>query len=189
MRTLSDSFFVARFTPVAQFVGLIWAVFLIDACLPFLHLSSFGIHPRTLPGLAEILTAPFLHANLAHIVANTSGLLFLGWLCAWPTPATFYLATLGSLVGSGIAAWALGAPHSVHLGASGLVFGYAGFLMSRGIYARSIPSALTGLLVAFSYGLSMLWGILPLTPGVSWQCHAGGLVGGALSAKWLSSRK
>jgi membrane associated rhomboid family serine protease len=173
----------ARVALLALFVGSMWAVFFLSAALPFLNLNRHGVVPRSLGGLQGILFAPWLHASLGHIAVNTSGLLVLGWLCLWPRIANFWHATLGAMLGAGCCAWLFGAPDSVHIGASGLVFGYAAYLVGRGYYTRNIVSILVALLVASSYGLTMLFGVLPLYSGVSWQSHIGGALGGVLAAR------
>lgn len=169
-------------------VGSMWLVFLVDAALPFLHLSRLGVTPRTLSGLLGILFAPWLHANLGHLMANTGGMLVLGWLAMWPDGKGFFQATLGAMAGAGLCAWLLGAPGSVHIGASGLVFGYAGYLVARGWYTRGVGSLAVALFVAMYYGFSMLVGIMPLYPGVSWQSHVGGVLGGILAARLFQQR-
>jgi membrane associated rhomboid family serine protease len=173
----------ARVLLLAQFVGSMWLVYFLSAALPSLHLERHGVVPRTISGLQGIVFAPWLHESLGHIVANTSGLLILGWLCMWPRIANFWQATIGGMLGAGLCAWLLGASYSVHIGASGLVFGYAGYLVARGFYTRNIVSILVALFVASSYGLSMLFGVLPLYSGVSWQSHIGGALGGILVAR------
>jgi membrane associated rhomboid family serine protease len=173
----------ARVMLLACFVGSMWAVFFVSAALPFLHLDQHGIKPRSFSGLQGILFAPWLHAGLWHIVANTSGLVVLGWLCTWPRLANFWQATAGAMLGSGLCAWLLGAPGYVHIGASGLVFGYAGYLVARGFYTRNFIAMLVALFVAFTYGLSMLIGVLPVNPYISWQGHLGGAIGGILAAR------
>ena len=157
----------ARILLLGLFVGSMWLVFFLSAALPSLELNRHGVVPRTLGGLQGIVFAPWLHAGLWHIVANTGGLLILGWLCMWPRIANFWQATLGAMLGAGLCAWLLGAPDSVHIGASGWVFGYAGYLIARGYYVRNIVSMLVALFVASSYGLVMLFGLLPIYPGVS----------------------
>jgi len=176
----------ARFMLLACFVGSMWVAFFVSALLPWLHLSHHGVMPRTGVGLLGILVAPWLHASFGHLVANTGGLLVLGWLCMWPRIENFWEATAGAMLGAGLCAWLLGAPYSVHIGASGLVFGYAGYLVARGYYARSFGAMAVALFVISTYGLSMVFGMLPLYPGVSWQSHVGGVVGGVLIAR-LSS--
>jgi membrane associated rhomboid family serine protease len=173
----------ARVLLLAAFVGSMWLVYFLSAALPFLHLHRHGVVPRTLTGLQGILFAPWLHASLVHLIANTSGLVILGWLCMWPRIANFWQATFGAMLGAGLCAWLLGAPYTIHIGASGLVFGYAGYLVARGYYTRHILAVLVALFVAASYGLTMLFGLMPLYPGVSWQSHLGGALGGILAAR------
>jgi membrane associated rhomboid family serine protease len=182
----SDSLFVqlkARGLVLAAFVGSIWLVFFLSVALPFLHLNRHGVVPRTLGGLQGVLFAPWLHASMMHLIANTGGLLILGWLCTWPRIANFWQATFGAMLGAGLCAWLLGAPYTVHIGASGLVFGYAGYLVARGYYTRHVLAMLVALFVAASYGLTMLFGVMPIYPGVSWQSHLGGALGGILAAR------
>ncbi len=184
--SISDSLFAklrARILLLTAFVGSMWFVFFLSSALPFLHLNRHGVVPRTPGGLQGILFAPWLHANLMHIVANTGGLLVLGWLCMWPRIANFWQATIGAMLGAGLCAWLLGAPYTVHIGASGLVFGYAGYLVARGYYTRHLFAMLVALFVAASYGLTMLFGLMPIYPGVSWQSHLGGVLGGILAAR------
>ncbi|NKJ50843.1 rhomboid family intramembrane serine protease [Burkholderia sp. SG-MS1] len=179
----------ARVALLALFVGSMWAVFFLSVVMPFLNLNGHGVAPRSLGGLQGILFAPWLHASVGHIAANTGGLLVLGWLCMWPRIANFWEATAGAMLGAGLCAWLFGASGSLHIGASGVVFGYAGYLVARGYYTRKIVSILVALLVASSFGLSMLFGVLPLYPGLSWQSHLGGLLGGVIAARLGSSRQ
>ncbi|MFP3637703.1 rhomboid family intramembrane serine protease [Paraburkholderia sp. SIMBA_054] len=177
-----------RATILACIVGSMWAVWAVSAALPFLHLTQYGVVPRSARGLIGIFLAPWLHVSLAHILANTGALLILGWLCMWPTIRDFYRATVAGMLGAGAAAWLLGAPHSVHIGASGLVFGYIAFLIARGWYTHSPLSIVVALLVALSYGASMLLGVLPLTPGISCQSHLGGAIGGFFASRLTAAR-
>ncbi|AOJ72866.1 MULTISPECIES: rhomboid family intramembrane serine protease [Burkholderia] len=125
----------------------------------------------------------YTDASLRHLLANIGGVLVRGWLCMWPSTAGFWRATVGRLLGAGASSWLLGAPHSVHIGASGLIFGYAGYLVARGLYTRRILSVLVAMFVVWCHGMSLLYGVLPLTPGVSWQGHLGGAIGGLLMAR------
>lgn len=188
----ADSLFAqlrARVLLLAAFVGSLWLVFFLSAALPFLHLSRHGVVPRTFSGLQGILFAPWLHASMMHLAANTGGLLILGWLCTWPRIGNFWQATLGAMLGAGVCAWPLGASYTVHIGASGLVFGYAGYLVARGYYTRHVLAMLVALFVAASYGLTMLFGVVPIYPGVSWQSHLGGALGGILAARAAAQRR
>jgi membrane associated rhomboid family serine protease len=177
-----------RVVVLALFVGSIWLAFLVSAAFPGLHLYRHGVVPHTISGLQGILFAPWLHASLGHIMANTGGLLILGWLCMWPRIGNFVTATIGAMLGAGLCAWLLGSPHSVHLGASGLVFGYAGYLIARGFYTRNLLAILVAACVALTYGLTMLFGLFPIFPGVSWQSHVGGALGGIVAAR-IGARK
>lgn len=186
-KSVSD--FETRIVVLGLFVGSMWVAFIVSVALPSLDLDRHGIVPRTAYGLQGVVFAPWLHAGLGHIMANTGGLVVLGWLAMWPRVSNFVEATVGAMLGSGLCAWLLGAPHSVHIGASGLVFGYAGYLVARGFYIRNVLAILVALFVAFSYGMSLLFGVLPLYPGVSWQCHLGGALGGILAARWAAGKR
>ncbi|CAD6561988.1 hypothetical protein LMG27952_07644 [Paraburkholderia hiiakae] len=173
----------ARAMLLGLFVGSMWVTFLVSVAIPFLHLNRHGVVPRTLGGLQGVLFAPWLHASFLHIMSNTPGLIVLGWLCMWPRIANFWQATAGGMLGAGLCAWLLGSPYTIHIGASGVVFGYAGYLVAYGFYSRKFIPMLIALFVACSYGVSMLFGVLPLTPGVSWQSHLGGAIGGIMAGR------
>ena len=147
-------------------------------------LLSFGIVPRTVLGLRGILFAPFLHANLNHLLSNTIPVVVLGWLVMLRDSRHFGRVTLAAMLGSGICSWLFGAPGSVHIGASGVIFGYLGFLMVAGWYARTFGSVILSLGVTAAWG-GLVLGVLPTVPGVSWQGHLGGFVGGVLAARAL----
>jgi membrane associated rhomboid family serine protease len=167
-------------------VGALWTTFVVNAALGG-SLLQFGVVPRTERGLLGVLFAPFLHGNLQHLMANTIPLLIFGWLVMLRDHRHFALVTLAGALGSGAASWLLGAPGSVHVGASGVVFGYFGFLLLAGWYARSVTSVALSVLVAVLWG-GMIAGVLPGTPGVSWQGHLGGLLGGVLMARAFRQR-
>ncbi|MBL0171105.1 MAG: rhomboid family intramembrane serine protease [Gemmatimonadaceae bacterium] len=145
-------------------------------------LLPYGIVPRSVTGLRGILFAPFLHANLAHLTANTGSFVVLGWLVMLRDKRHFGRVTLAAALTSGITSWLLGAPGSVHIGASGVIFGYLGFLMVSGWYARTFASIGLSIGVTAVWG-SLVFGVLPNMPGVSWQGHLGGFIGGVLAAR------
>lgn len=171
----------AQITTLGASVTALWATFGVNVLLGG-ALLRFGIVPRTTDGLVGILAAPFLHANLAHLVANTVSFLLFGWLVMLRDRRHFGVVTLFAMLGSGLLSWTLGAPGSVHIGASGVVFGFFGFLLLAGFYARSAGSILLSLGVAVLWG-GTVFGVLPGTPGVSWQGHLGGFLGGVLAAR------
>ncbi|TDV26836.1 rhomboid family intramembrane serine protease [Paraburkholderia caballeronis] len=173
---------------LASFVGSIWAVFIVSTAFPGLRLDSHGVRPRSFAGLEGILFAPWLHGNLAHIMANTGGLVILGWFTMWPRISGFWAATIGSMLGAGLFAWVLGAPDTIHIGASGIIFGYAGFLVARGWFTRNVLALVVAVSVMVFYGATMLVGVLPLYPFISWESHLGGVVGGVVMARVVSVR-
>jgi len=168
-------------TVLGSSVATLWLVFGVDAVLGG-ALLQFGIVPRSVDGLRGIVFAPFLHRDLAHLTANTASLLLLGWLVMLRDPRHFALVGLSAAVGAGLLCWLLGAPNSIHIGASGVIFGFLGFLIFAGWYARSLASVALSILVIALWG-GLVFGVLPGAPGISWQAHLGGFLGGALAAR------
>lgn len=170
------------------FTALLWIIEIADLFVFGGRLNAFGIRPRSLEGLEGILFMPFLHGNFAHLAANTLPFLTLGWLIMLREVSDFFIVSAVTILVSGVGVWLTGAPNSVHIGASGLVFGYFGFLLLRGYFERSFTAIFMSLIVGFLYG-SLIWGVLPAQPGVSWQAHFFGFVGGALAAQLLGKPK
>lgn len=165
---------------VLGFVAVLWGLEVVDAAIGN-DLDRWGVRPRSDEGLVGILVAPLLHGGWAHLSANTVPVLVLGFL----TLATGLLRGLAAtgiiwLVG-GLGVWLFAGSHSVHVGASGLVFGWIAYLAVRGIVNRSLWEILLGGVVLLLYG-GVLWGVLPGQPGVSWQGHLFGAVGGLAAA-------
>lgn len=173
-------------TTIGGSVTAVWAGFAAQVVTDNAVLA-WGIHPRTQQGLWGILFAPFLHGSTEHLIANTVPLIVLGWLVMLRDSKHFVPVTLLSMLGAGFCAWTFGAPGSVHIGASGVVFGYLGFLMLAGWYARSLGAIALSLLVTVLWG-SVVLGVLPGQPGISWQAHLGGFLGGVFAARWLAPR-
>jgi len=157
-----------------------WAVFLATT-LSGDTLLSLGVIPRTVIGLRGIIFAPFLHGSLAHIMANSIPFAVLGWLVMLRDARHFLPVTVLAMLGSGLMAWLLGASGSIHIGASGLIFGYLGFLILSGWFARSFSSILLSLIVTALWG-GMVLGVMPGQAGISWQAHLGGFLGGVFAA-------
>jgi membrane associated rhomboid family serine protease len=158
-----------------------WAVFAVNNLLGGM-LNVFGVIPRTSIGLRGIVFAPFIHHRFDHIVANSLPFLALGWMVMLRDARHFVPVTLMSAIGSGLLAWLLGAPGSVHIGASGILFGYLGFLILSGWYARSALSIALSLVVIAVWG-GVVLGVMPGQSGVSWQSHLGGFIAGAVAAR------
>jgi membrane associated rhomboid family serine protease len=161
------------------FVGILWTIFIIDEVFG-LRLGRFGLRPGSIPGLLGIVTAPLLHANFQHILSNTLPMFIA-------MTATFYLYPNSALrvipavwLGSGILAWFFARPN-LHIGASGLIYGLLAFVFISGILRRDMRSVSVSLLVGFLYG-SMIWGVLPSRPQMSWEMHLTGAVVGVMMA-------
>lgn len=173
----------AQVTTLGTTMGAFWVTFVVNTMLGG-ALNQFGIIPRTEVGLRGILFAPFLHGNLNHLIANTIPFLALGWMVMLRDARHFLPVTLFSMLGAGLMAWTLGAPGSVHIGASGVVFGYLGFLLLAGVYTRSFWSIVLSLVTAGLWG-GLILGIAPGQAGISWQAHLGGFLGGIFAARWF----
>lgn len=161
------------------FVALIWLIDIVNWALA-LELQRFGVRPRQLAGLPGILLAPLLHGGPVHLVANSLPLLVLGtgMLYLYPNSALTVLPAV--YLGPGIAVW-LFAAGGVHVGSSGLVYGLASYVFVAGVLRLDRRAIAASLLVSFLYG-SLVWGVLPIQPGVSWQTHlAAALIGLALA--------
>ncbi len=162
---------------------IIWLIFIADIFLP---LERLGLVPRDLGGLVGIVSMHFLHGSWYHLLSNTVPLLVLLVLLAGSKANSVSIVFAICLIG-GIVLWFIGRP-SLHIGASLLVFGLASFLIVAGfIEKRPLPLIISGI-VMLIYGTSILKGILPFAPGVSWEGHISGLVGGAIAALTLIPR-
>ena len=169
------------FLMVAVTLALLWGLEVVDSAMDG-RLDAYGIRPRNVEGLEGIAFAPFLHAGFGHLLSNSLVFAVLGVV-------TYAAVTLGRFVGviaitaltSGFGAWLFGAPNTVVIGASGVIFGLLGFLLFRGLAERS-PGAITiSIMMLIVYG-GTISGILPGVPYVSWQSHLFGFIGGALAA-------
>ena len=167
-------------------VALAGLVELGDALVPGRWLDSQGIVPRTMYGLWGIGFAPWLHGGFAHLIANTVPFLTLGFLVILRGLGTFIGVSLLVIVLGGLGVWAFGQA-GLHIGASGLIFGYIGYLLARGYFERSFGSLAVAVVVAVLYG-GALWGVLPGQPGISWEGHLFGFLAGVATAGIMRSR-
>ncbi|MCM0619031.1 rhomboid family intramembrane serine protease [Nocardioides bruguierae] len=168
------------------FTALLWVLETIDQATP-LYLDDDGVVPRTVSGLDGILWAPMLHAGFAHLMGNTMLLAPLMLLTLVGGVARGLAATGIIWVVAGVGTWLIAAPGTVHLGASSLVFGWLTYLIARGFYARSIAQVVLGVVLAVLLGGTLL-GVLPGQPGISWQGHLFGAIGGVIAASALRGR-
>lgn len=168
------------------FVVLLWGIELLDVAASH-RLDGWGIRPRDGEGLLGILAAPLLHGGWEHLAANTVPALVLGFLTLATGVARGLAATAVIWLVGGLAVWLVAGSGSVHIGASGLIFGWLTYLAVQGFVDRKPAEILIGLVVLVVYG-SVLWGVLPGTPGVSWQGHLFGAIAGVLAAVLVSER-
>lgn len=162
-----------------------WIVEGADQAVLDQRLDQAGIVPRELDGLPGVLWAPFLHYGFGHLLANTVPLLVLGGLVAIKGTTRFLEVTIGVILLGGLGTWLFGRT-GVHLGASGVVFGYFGYLVAAALFERKLRSILLGLTALVLYG-GLVWGVVPTTERVSWEGHLAGLVAGVFVA-WYVTR-
>lgn len=175
-----------RFSAPLSALAIMWLLELIDFVLPGKPLDAFGIRPRILLGLPGILFAPFLHGGFAHLIANSIPFLILGLLVTSRRVNDFGFVFFCSALIGGLGTWLFGAPNSIHVGASGVIFGMFGFLLSRGFFERSLPAILLSIVATILYG-GMLWSLIPLNQyGISWSGHLFGFIGGIVAARMVS---
>ena len=171
---------------MGAFLAVIWILQVANWAVGYRLDSEFGILPEHVSRLGDIFTAPFLHFSWQHIEGNSVPLFVLGVLAAYRSIGRFFLVTLIVAVTSGMAVWLFQSGNELTVGASGLIFGYFGYVLVRGFFDRSLVDIGVGLVAGALYW-TILEVAIPGTPGVSWIGHAGGLVGGILAAWVLRS--
>jgi membrane associated rhomboid family serine protease len=165
---------------MACWVAVLWALEVVDLVTGH-ALDTFGVSPREIGELRDVVPAAFLHFGFDHLAANSVPLLVLGFLVALSGLRRLVGVTAVVVLVSGLGVWFTAPAYSTTAGASGVVFGLLGYLLVRGVVNRSLGDLAVGVVVAVVYG-SVLWGVLPTASGVSWQGHLFGLVGGVLAA-------
>ncbi len=169
---------------LGSIVVLLWSIEIIDFFMGG-RLNYYGIYPRTYVGLKGILFAPFLHGSFGHLISNTIPFIVMGWFVMLRETKEFFVVSAIALLASGSGVWLFGAPRSLHIGASGVIFGYFGFLLARAYFERSALSIALALTVGLLYG-GLIWGVLPTQLGISWEGHLFGFIGGVLAASLLA---
>ncbi|GAB3923587.1 rhomboid family intramembrane serine protease [Kribbella albertanoniae] len=167
---------------LAALIGLMWLSEIIDTALSG-RLDQYGIIARDPEGLVGIVTSPFLHLGFGHLISNTLPLVTLGALIALSGAARLAAVTAVVAVIGGFGTWLISPPNTITIGASGVVFGYAAYLVARGIFNRRLTQVLVGIVVIVVWGSALLGGLLP-QDGISWQGHLFGAIAGILAA-WL----
>ena len=166
------------------FVAVLWLIEVVDSVANH-KLDEFGVEPRSTHGLLGILFAPLLHGGWGHLEANTVPTLVLGFLVLVTGIVRGLEATAIIWVVGGVGVWLVAPSGSIHLGASVLIFGWLVYLMIRGFFTRRFLQIALGIVLFVAYG-SLLLGALPGEPGISWQGHLFGALGGALAARLVS---
>lgn len=174
-----------RIIELIIFVSLFWVVEYFNRQLGY-QLNYYGILPRTESGLVGITVWPFLHTNTNHLLANSLPLAVLAWFVLLHGFRVFFNVTIGITFFAGLLIWLMARP-AIHLGASGLIFGYFGFLVAVAWYKRDIKSSLIALATLMFYG-GLVWRVSPQLAQVSWEAHFSGLVIGAFIASFYKAR-
>jgi membrane associated rhomboid family serine protease len=172
---------------VAGMIVLMWVLEVVDVADGH-RLDSYGIHPRDVDGLPEIVSAPFLHVGFAHLLSNTVPFAIMGAAIALGGMARIVAVTLIVGLASGLGTWLIAPADTVHLGASGLVFGFATYLVARGVLSRRTGDLAVGAIVVVVWGFGLLQGLLP-QDHISWQAHVFGAIGGVCAASILAARE
>jgi membrane associated rhomboid family serine protease len=187
----SEAFYAAigrAFIAMCAVVPLLFVIELADELSDHELGARGGIRPHALDGLDGVVLAPFLHANFAHVTVNAAPLILLGTFVLAGGVRRFLVATVIIALVSGLGTWLTGDPRTVVVGASGVIFGYLGALLARGVVERSLWNLAVGLLIALLYGWQLV-ALLPTDAQVSWQAHLFGFVGGVLAAILLRRRR
>jgi membrane associated rhomboid family serine protease len=182
----TDSPALRGFALVAGMAAVMWVVEIADQVADG-RLDSHGIEPREVDGLDGVVFAPFLHAGWDHLIGNTIPFLLLGFAIALGGLARVATVTVIVALVGGLGTWLVAPANTVHIGASGIVFGYAAYLVARGIYSRSTVQIALGVAVLAVWGTTLLRGLVP-EDGISWQGHLFGAIGGVLAARLLHRR-
>ncbi|WP_035699684.1 rhomboid family intramembrane serine protease [Glycomyces tenuis] len=168
-------------------IAAMWLLLLADWTTPG-ALTDWGITPRSLDGLVPgLVAAPFLHAGAGHLISNMVPLAVMGTIAALRDWRACWIALAAITVVSGLGVWLTSPAGSVTVGASGLVFGLFGYLLGRGLFVRRFGDIAIGVLLILVYG-SMIWGVFPSQPHISWQAHLFGFLGGLATAFALARR-
>jgi membrane associated rhomboid family serine protease len=173
---------------MAGVLAVLWVLQIANSIDHYGLSKHFGIVAREPSRLPDIFSAPLLHFSYSHIEANSAPLFFLGFFAAYRGIRRFVAATLLIVVTSGLGSWLLSASHTLEVGASGVVFGYFGYVVVRGVVERHVLDVIAAVVVALTYW-SILQGVLPNDPHISWQAHLFGLIGGIAAALLLRQRR
>jgi membrane associated rhomboid family serine protease len=176
-----------RSTPILLLTALCWLVFLVNNLMLGGHFDQSGIKPRQIGSLPGIIFAPFLHGSYQHLAANTLPLLVLGGIISARSQGEFVVVTVAGILLGGSLTW-LFARNACHIGASGLIFCYFGYLASMALFNRTFGTLCLSIACIVGYG-GIVWGIVPTSAAISWESHLFGLVAGTALAWFMAKLK
>jgi membrane associated rhomboid family serine protease len=176
--------FPSPFIIMLYLIAILWIILFLSLVFP---LNSYGITPRSYSGLPGILLAPFLHLNSSHLFANSLSLFVLGSILLGLEKKRSLAISLYIIIGGGLGTWLIGRPDSVHIGASGLIYGIMAYLFFIGIFTGNFKTVLISIIVFLLYG-GALWGMLPVNSFISWESHLCGFLTGIIIAKIYANK-
>jgi membrane associated rhomboid family serine protease len=182
--TGSKAYVRGGLTVVLVLVAVMWVAEVVDAVVDH-RLDRYGIEPREVDGLDGVLFAPFLHVGFGHLIANTLPFAVMGAVIALEGPLRLLAVTALVALVSGLGTWLVATEGTIHVGASGVVFGYSTYLIARGVFNRRLGEIGIGVVVVVLWGGVLLAGLEP-REGISWQGHLFGAVGGVIAAAMLA---
>ncbi len=185
MRQLFENWVVGGRT-IVVLVIIIWCVEAVNSLLGH-RLDYYGIFPRSLANLPGVLCLAFLHGSFQHLLMNTPTLLVMGFFVATRGAGRLVFVSIIVILVAGLLVWCFGRA-AYHIGASGLVFGYFGYLVALGIYERSASTLIVSVFMVFYYG-GLIYGVLPRDSFVSWEGHLFGLLAGVLAARLTANKR
>jgi len=168
---------------ILMYIFVAWGIEVVDVFLGR-NLDYLGVRPREISSLLGIFAMPWLHGGFGHLLSNTLTFAVLGYLMLAVEKERFLRSSVIIVVLSGLGTWLIGRPGSIHIGASALIYGYFGYLLSRSYFERQLKWILFGVVLFLIYG-GMVWGVLPQGGGVSWEGHLCGFIAG----HWLARRR
>lgn len=166
---------------ILSLIALAWAIEIIDH-IPGVNFDAMGLRPKELTGLFGIFTMPWIHGGIPHLFSNTIAFFFLAYVVLATEGQRFFRTSFWIIVLSGIGTWLIGSKGSVHIGASGLVYGYFGYLLMRSWLEKKLIWAILGVTLCIFYG-GMIWGMMPTGKPISWEGHLCGFIAGVWMAR------
>jgi membrane associated rhomboid family serine protease len=185
MSSISVSNIWQSFKTVLFIVLILWVILFIGFIFP---LENFGIKPRTLSGLPGILFAPFIHAGIDHLITNSISLLILGSIFLSMERKLSFVLVLHIIIIGGFGTWLIGRSEFTHIGASGVIYGILGYLLTMGLFKRNLKAIVVSVIVFILYG-GAIWGIFPSAGFVSWESHLCGFIAGIVTAERYAKKR